>query len=179
MPTSEFRARKLLKKGHAVIEQYRSFTIRLTRDTGNGVQDIEITEDTGYQDIGLSVKSEKHEYYSAEFELLSDEKQRHEECRREHRKPRRSRKRYRKARFNNRKGHKFAPSIQNKADLHIDLIKRIIAVCPITKITLEMGQFDIQVLKAVEEGRPVPVGKGYQQGERYGYRKTQRQNPWF
>ena len=169
MPTSEVRARKLLKKGNAVIEQYRPFTIRLTRDTGNGVQDIEISEDTGYQNIGLSVKSEKHEYYSAEFELLRDEKQRHEECRREHRRPRRNRKRYRKPRFNNRKGHELAPSIQNKADRHISLIKQIIAVCPIKRVTLEMGQFDIQVLKAVEEGRPVPVGKGYQQGDRYGY----------
>ena len=39
---------------------------------------------------------------------------------------------------------------------------------PVTDITLEMGSFDTQALKDVEEGRPLPKGKDYQQGERYG-----------
>ena len=39
---------------------------------------------------------------------------------------------------------------------------------PITSIMMEMGQFDIQVLKAVEEGTPIPERKDYQQWERYG-----------
>ena len=39
---------------------------------------------------------------------------------------------------------------------------------PITSATFEMGQFDTQVLKAVAEGRPLPEGTDYQQGERYG-----------
>ena len=38
---------------------------------------------------------------------------------------------------------------------------------PVTDITLEMGSFDTQALKAVEEGKPLPKGKDYQQGERY------------
>ena len=39
---------------------------------------------------------------------------------------------------------------------------------PITDITLEMGNFDTQVLKAKEEGKPLPQGADYQHGGRYG-----------
>lgn len=39
---------------------------------------------------------------------------------------------------------------------------------PVTSITLEMGNFDTQLLKAIDEGRPLPEGADYQQGERYG-----------
>ena len=42
-------------------------------------------------------------------------------------------------------------------------------VCPITKVTLEMGQFDPAVLDAIEQGKPVPQGTDYQHGSRYGY----------
>ena len=55
-----------------------------------------------------------------------------------------------------------------KKDIHVQQIKRVCKVMPVTDITLEMGSFDIQALKDVEEGRPLPKGKDYQQGERYG-----------
>ena len=32
-----------------------------------------------------------------------------------------------------------------------------------------MGQFDIQALKAIEEGKPLPQGEDYQRGETFGY----------
>ena len=67
------------------------------------------------------------------------------------------------------KGNPFAPSLRNKRDQHIQLFKVFLAVMPITKATFEMGQFDTQVLKAVEEGKPLPKGTDYQHGERYGY----------
>ena len=170
MPTSNVKkVRKLLRSGRAEIYKHFPFTIKLLYDTTNGKQDIELTEDTGYQTIGVSVKSEKHEYFSGEFELLKNEKKRHDEQRREHRRPRRNHKRYRAPRFNNRKGHKLAPNLKNKADRHVDIVKMFMKVCPVTSVTLEMGQFDTQVLKAYAEEKPVPVGKGYQHGERYGY----------
>ena len=34
---------------------------------------------------------------------------------------------------------------------------------------MEVAQFDTQVLKAVQEGKPLPSGTDYQHGERYGY----------
>ena len=42
-------------------------------------------------------------------------------------------------------------------------------VCPITSATFEMGQFDTQLLKAIENGDDIPQGIDYQHGEQYGY----------
>lgn len=174
MPTTEYRARKLLKSGKAVIHQYRPFTIQLTQRADGYKQPIEYCCDTGYQNIGISIKSQKHEYVNEERILLKDETERHNDCRK-YRRTRRNRKtRYRKARWNNRHDNQickdgFAPSIRNKRDIHINLFKMYAAVTPITSATFEMGQFDTQILKAVEEGKALPQGTDYQQGEQYGY----------
>ena len=78
MPTSEYRARRLLKSGKAIKYCYNPFTIKLTeRETGN-VQPIELCVDTGYVHIGMSVKSEKHEYLAEQIDTLTDEKNRHD-----------------------------------------------------------------------------------------------------
>ena len=169
MPTSEYRARKLLKSKKATVYGYHPFTIQLTeRETGD-VQPVEFCMDTGYLHIGMSVKSEKHEYLGMQVDTLTDEKQKHDSCRM-YRRQRRSRKRYRQSRFNNRKRNDgwIAPSLEHKKDIHIQIISRISNVMPVTNITLEMGNFDTQVLKALEEGNPLPQGIDYQHGERYG-----------
>ena len=169
MPTSEYRARKLLKSKKATVYGYHPFTIQLTeRETGD-VQPVEFCMDTGYLHIGMSVKSEKHEYLGMQVDALTDEKQKHDACR-IYRRQRRGRKRYRQSRFNNRKRNDgwIAPSLEHKKDIHIQIISRISNVMPITNITLEMGNFDTQVLKALEEGNPLPQGIDYQHGERYG-----------
>lgn len=87
-----------------------------------------------------------------------------------YRRQRRSRRRYRKPRFDNRKRKDgwIAPSLEHKKEIHIQAVLRICRVIPVTGLTLEMGNFDTQVLKAREEGRPLPHGTDYQQGERYG-----------
>lgn len=172
MPTTNIKKiRKLLRSGRAVIVKYHPFTIQLQYETTDRIQPVELSVDTGYENIGISVKSEKCEYASAEYKLLTNEKQRHDDQRREHRRPRRSRKRHRKARFDNRRKPKgwLAPSVKNKKDRHVDLIKMYCEVCPVTNITLEMGQFDPAVLDAVEQGKPIPKGIDYQHGPCYGY----------
>ena len=169
MPTSEHRARKLLKSGKAIKYSYHPFTIQLAERESGDVQPIELCMDTGYIHIGISVKSEKHEYLAEQIDTLTDEKARHDACRM-YRRQRRSRKRYRQPRFNNRKRNDrwIAPSLEHKKSIHIQAILRICKVMPVTDITLEMGNFDTQVLKAREEGKPLPQGVDYQHGERYG-----------
>ena len=172
MPTTNIRKiRKLLRSGRAVIASHHPFTVQLMYETTNGTQPVELSVDTGYENIGISVKSEKREYASAEYKLLTNEKQRHDDQRREHRRPRRNRKRYRKARFDNRRKPEgwLAPSVKNKKDRHVDIVKMYCEVCPVTNITLEMGQFDPAVLDALEQGKPIPEGIDYQYGPRYGY----------
>ena len=172
MPTTEYRVRKLLKSGKATIYKYRPFTIKLTVREDGYTQPVEYCCDTGYEHIGISIKSHKHEYVNEQRDLLKDETEHHNDCRK-YRRTRRNRLRYRKARWNNRKSlmnkDGFAPSIRNKRNRHIDLFKMYYEVCPITNATFEMGQFDTQVLKAIEEGKPLPEGTDYQQGEQYGY----------
>lgn len=174
MPTTERKARILLKKGRAEIYAYRPiFTIRLLDREDGYTQPVEYCCDTGYKHIGISIKSEKREYVNEQRDLFADETERHND-RRKYRASRRNRKtRYRKARFSNRKGliskEGFAPSIRNKRDQHIMLYLGYCRVIPITDATFELGQFDTQVLKAVEEGNPLPEGTDYQQGESYGY----------
>ena len=169
------KLRRLLKEKRAVIYQHDPFTIMLTYDIANaGTQPVELTEDTGYQYIGLSVKSEKHEYISREYKLLPDEKK-HHQAQKRIRNARRNRLRYRKPMTkraaNSRHTEKgwLAPSLKHKADQHVELVKKYMAVLPITSVTLEMGQFDTQVLTAVQEGKPVPEGLDYQHGPKYGY----------
>lgn len=172
MPTNTYRARKLLKSGRAVIYRYRPvFTIRITDRKDGDVQPMEYCCDTGYQHTGISISSQKHEYVNEQRDLLSDETERHNDCRKL-RHTRRNHKRYRKARFDNRKRmiakDGFAPSIRNKRDVQTDLYKGYCEIFPITSAVFEMGQFDTQILKAMEEGKPLPEGTDYQQGERYG-----------
>ena len=170
MPTTRYgKVRHLLKDGKATIVCRNPFTIQLCYESTAYTQPMEVCVDAGYQHIGVSVKSESKEYVSAQYDLLKDEKERHDDARK-YRRERRNRLRYRKPRFDNRKKSDgwLAPSIQNKADRHVDLIKRFCAVAPISRIVLEGGQFDTQLLQAIEEGNPIPEGKDYQQGDRYG-----------
>lgn len=176
MPTNEYRARKLLSKGRAEIYKRNPFTIRILDREDGETQPIEYKCDTGYQNIGVSICTEKKELASEERTLLSDEPERRRN-RAQYRRQRRGRKRHRKPRFENRKGMMrkdgFAPSIRNRRDAHVNLFLKYREVMPITEATFEMGEFDTQVLKAVEEGKPVPRGLDYQHGPGYGY-ETQR-----
>ena len=176
MPTSEYRARHLLKAGKAVIEQYRPiFTIRLTEREDGDTQPIEYACDTGYQHVGVSIKSEKHEFVHAQYDMLSNETERHND-RRKYRHARRNRKRYRKPRFNNRskKNKEMAPSLRHRKENQIRLFESFCKVMPITSATFEMGKFDTQLLQAIADGKPLPEGKDYQRGSKYLF-QTERE----
>lgn len=87
--------------------------------------------------------------------------------RRQYRRARRHRKTWhRKPRFNNRKKREgwLAVSIQHKLDSHIKIIEIIKKILPITKIVVEVANFDIQKIK-----NPDVEGEGYQNGEQKGF----------
>ena len=172
MPTKRLgKVRHLLKNNKAVVIKYNPFTIQLTYDTKSYVQPMELCVDTGYEHIGLSVKSKTTEYISGQYNMLANEKQHHDDCRK-YRRTRRNRLRYRKPRFNNRVSSKkegwLAPSLKHKADLHISLISKYVDVAPIVDVYVEVGQFDTTVLAAVQAGLPIPKGVDYQYGPNYG-----------
>ena len=145
MPTTEYRARKLLKSGKAIIYKYRPFTIMLTKRQQGDIQNIQYKCDTGYKFIGVSMCTDKKEIVSNEYELLDSEPERHRD-KSSYRRTRRNRLRYRKARFDNRKkkykknlvdGKYLAPSIRNKLERHIDIFKSFYEVCPISSAFLK------------------------------------------
>ena len=174
MPTVRYgRVRRLIGKGLAVVVDYRPFTIQLTYDTPNGVQEVSLGVDAGTRHVGFSATTKKKVLFEAELLLRSDIVEKLS-TRREFRRARRNRKtRYRKSRFLNRTRPKkpgwLAPSVRQKADTHINWISRICKILPIGKITVETAQFDTQLLKAREQGLPLPQGTDYQKGEQLGF----------
>ena len=172
MPTTRYgRVRRLLRKGIAVIVDYRPFTIQLTYDTPIGVQEVSLGVDAGTKHVGFSATTKKKVLFEAELLLRSDIVAKLA-ARREFRRTRRNRKtRYRKPRFLNRtkKPGWLAPSVRQKVDCHIYWISKICKFLPIKKITVETAQFDTQLLKAQEQGLPLPQGTDYQKGEQLGF----------
>ena len=174
MPTTRYgRARRLLDAGLAVVVDYRPFTIQLTYDTPNGVQEASLGVDAGTKHVGFSATTKKKVLFEAELLLRSDIVDKLS-TRREFRRARRNRKtRYRKVRFLNRTRSKkpgwFAPSVRQKVDSHIYWVARICKFLPIKKITVETAQFDTQLLKAQEQGLPLPRGTDYQKGEQLAF----------
>ena len=174
MPTTRYgRVRRLLRKGLAVVVDYRPSTIQLTYVTPNGVQEVSLGVDAGTKHVGFSATTKKKVFFEAELLLRSDIVDKLS-TRREFRRARRNRKtRYRNKRFLNRTGSKkpgwLAPSVRQKVDTHIHWISRICKLLPIKKITVETAQFDTQLLKAQEHGLPLPQGTDYQKGEQLGF----------
>ena len=169
MPTNRVKARKLLRKRKAIIYKHSPFTIQLTYESEKNVQSIEFCEDTGSVSIGVSIKSEKHEYVHAQYDHLKDETERHND-QRMYRRTRRNRKRYRKPRFDNRKKPEkwLAPTVEHKKDNHTRIFEMFYEVCPITKAVFETGQFDPAAMQALEETGEILEGAEYQHGKRYG-----------
>ena len=171
MPCSPRKARCLLISHKAKVKKRTPFTIQLLYGSSGYKQPVTLGVDAGSKTIGLSASTEKRELFAAEskprndvVDLLS--------TRREFRRARRNRKtRYRAPRFDNRvkSKHKgwLAPSVEVKIQEHITAIKRVCALLPITEVIVETAEFDTQRLKAMLEGRPLPVGTDYQLGEMY------------
>ena len=174
MPTTRYgRVRRLIRKGLAVVVDCRPFTIQLNYDTPNGVQEVSLGVDAGTKHVGFSATTKKKVLFEAELLLRSDIVEKLS-TRREFRRARRNRKtRYRKSRFLNRTRSKkpgwIAPSVRQKVDSHIHWISKIRKFLPISKITVETAQFDTQLLKALEQGLPLPLGTDYQKGDQLGF----------
>lgn len=171
MPCRPQKARVLLRKGKATVVKQVPFTIRLLYGSSGYKQPLSLGMDAGSRHIGIAVTSEKKVLYAEELQPRNDVVKLLSQ-RRLSRKARRNRKtRYRQARFDNRvrSKHKgwLAPSVEVKIQEHISAIQRIQRFLPVTEVHVETAEFDIQRLKAMEEGNPLPVGTDYQLGERY------------
>lgn len=174
MPTARLgKVRHLLKEHRAIIVSYQPFTIQLTYDCPNRAQEVSLGVDAGSKHVGLSATTKKKILFEAQLELRDDIPNKLA-LRKEFRRTRRTRKtRYRKPRFLNRVSSKkpgwAAPSIRQKINSHIYWIDRIYSFLPIAHINIEIAQFDTQLLKALDNNQPIPIGTDYQDGEQLGF----------
>ncbi len=161
MPTTPKKAKKLLKRSLAKVICLTPFTIQLKYNSSRYTQDITLGVDAGSKYIGVSAASKKQVLFEAEIKIRSDIKNLLE-TRRENRRFRRSRKtRYRKPRFLNRKRKDkwLTPTVENKIKSHIKIVDLIYNILPVSKVIVEVAQFDIQKIK-----NPNIKKEGYQQG---------------
>lgn len=172
MPTERLgRVRHLVKEHRAVIVNYHPFTIKLTYKCPDQTQEVLLGVDAGSKHVGLSATTKQKVLFEAQVELRNDIVKKLA-TRREFRRSRRNRKtRYRKFRFLNRKktSQWMAPSIRQKRQSHHYWIDRICHILPVKHITVEIGKFDMQKLKAQEQEMPIPQGSDYQNGDQLGF----------
>ena len=166
MPTERHgHVRRLLHDEKACVVKRTPFTIKLNYQTTTYVQEVSLGIDAGTQHIGVSATTNSKELFSSEVVLRKDIVDLLS-IRREQRRTRRNRLRYRKARFNNRKKKDgwLAPSVQNRVDAHLKVIRDVHRILPIAKTTIEVAQFDTQLIKNPQIG-----GVDYQRGEQLGF----------
>ena len=167
MPTENHaKVRILLKNKKAKVIKRCPFTIQLAYDSTNYTQDITLGVDAGSKYIGLSATTRSKVLFESDVELRNDIVNLLS-IRRQNRRTRRNRKtRYRKPRFNNRRRKEgwLAPSVQNKVDSHLTVIRKVHEILPVTKIIVEVASFDIQKIK-----NPMISSTEYQQGEQLNF----------
>ena len=165
--TRHGKVRQLLKDKKAVVINTCPFTIKLMYKTSDYKQEIVLGVDAGTKHVGLSATTKSKELYSGEVILRNDVVELLS-TRRESRRARRNRLRYRKPRFENRVKSKrlgwVAPSVRHKVDAHIRVIDNICSTLPISRIIVEIAQFDTQKIK-----NPDISGNEYQEGDQLGF----------
>lgn len=169
MPTMRYgKVRRLLKSKQAKVVKRCPFTIQLMYESTTHTQVVSLGIDAGSKTIGVSATTEATVLYEAEVTLRNDIVELLS-TRRQNRRTRRNRKtRYRQARFDNRTHSKhqgwLAPSVQEKVDTHLTVVRKVYEILPVSKIIVEVAAFDTQKLK-----NPDISGTEYQQGEQMGF----------
>jgi len=163
LPTHPARARKLLRNGKAKVKRVVPFTIQLNRVIEKPVGWFTVGIDDGAKHVGIAVVNEKTKevVFRGTVEVRSDVSRKIKQ-RASYRRTRRSRKlRHRKARYNNRKQKVPQPSIRQRKESIVRVIKDLKKVLNITKVIIEQGQFDISSIKEL-------VGVEFQTSEYLG-----------
>ncbi len=166
-PVHPGEARCLLKAGKAAVLKHYPFTIVLKRALERPVvQLLCLKLDPGSRTTGIAVVNDQtgkvlfaaelsHRGQAIRDALLS---------RRAIRRSRRARHtRYRTPRFENRSRRSgwLAPSLQSRVSNVLTWVKRLMRLCPIEAMSMELVRFDLQALEC-----PDILGCQYQQGTR-------------
>jgi len=165
-PCHAARARELLDRGGAHVEETCPFAIRLTRAVAEPVVDkATIKLDSGAKHLGFAVMGETGMVHlMGQLDYRTDIKDRLD-WRRACRRNRRSRKtRYRKPRFDNRRRPEgwLPPSLRHRVETAVKLARRLARFFVVDRIVVETASFDTHRLM-----NPEVHGEGYQKGPLY------------
>ena len=73
MPTVRHgRVRHLLRDKKAFIVNYHPFTVQLTKERSNEIQEVSLGIDTGYENVGLSATTKDKVLFECKAELRKD-----------------------------------------------------------------------------------------------------------
>ena len=163
MPTFPRKAKKLIEQGKAKVISRCPFIIQMLIATGETRQDITLGIDSGYSFIGFSLISDISEIISGEVELRKEVSKKIQE-RAMYRRNRRSKLWHRKWGIHEKGKDWIPPSLKHKLNAHIQLVKKLKSMFPITKLILEIASFNSQKMQ-----NPEISGIEYQQGTLQGY----------
>ena len=175
MPTNRFgKVRRLLKNKKAKVVSRCPFTIKLLYEPESlVVQEIVLGQDTGSKHVGTACVANNKVLYQSEVTLRDDIKNKMDSRRAARRNRRQRKTRYRKSRFLNRanstKKNRLPPSVRSKVQSHIDEIEFCKKILPVSKIVLEVSQFDAALMKNPSLINEKVKHWGYQKGFDYEY----------
>jgi 5-methylcytosine-specific restriction endonuclease McrA len=160
-------AKRLMDSGRAARWKQYPFTIILKKEVNDAIEPIELKIDPGSKVTGFALKQKGSVLWGAELTHRGAAIKQSLESRRALRRGRRNRHtRYRQPRFNNRVRPEgwLAPSLAHRVETTMTWVHRLIKLCPIGSISMELVRFDLQQLE-----NPEISGVEYQQGELAGY----------
>ena len=169
-PVHPGRARVLLTQSKAAVFRRYPFTIILKSvPLSPEVHPLRLKIDPGSKTTGIALVNETtgEVVFAAELVHRADAIKKALDQRRAVRRGRRQRNtRYRKPRFANRRRRKgwLAPSLESRVVNVLTWVKRLMRLCPITALSLELVKFDLQQME-----NPEISGVQYQQGTHFGY----------
>lgn len=164
-PTTNARARMLLKQGKAVVHRVYPFVIRL-KNMCEATGTYTIKLDPGAKTTGVAIVDKTKALFFMELIHRGEMIKRNLGKRRGVRRSRRNRKtRYRAPRFLNRTRPEgwLAPSVKSRADNVVNLVKKILQWVPLDKAVIERVSFNTS---EITEGQKL-YGAQYQQGPLY------------
>jgi 5-methylcytosine-specific restriction endonuclease McrA len=169
-PVHPGRARLLLSSGKAAVFKRYPFTIIHKREVPSpSLEPLRLKIDPGSKTTGLALVHDGSGkvVFAAELTHRGKAIKHALTDRRGIRRSRRQRHtRYRKPRFKNRRRPEgwLAPSLESRVDNIVTWVERLMRLCPIAALSLELVKFDLQAME-----NPEISGVEYQQGTLAGY----------
>ena len=161
-------ARSLLKAGKAAVFRQYPFTIILKKKVQlKEAKPCQLKLDPGSKTTGIAILKDNKLIWAAELTHRGQQIKNDLESRRSLRRGRRGRRtRYRQPRFLNRTRVKgwLSPSLEHRVLTTMTWVNKLIKLCPINSIAMELVRFDMQKLTNTEIS-----GTEYQQGTLYQY----------